>query len=139
MQILFSQSGFCQVEVQNFEKKLIGVWKADKFKIVENLKIDDQRKFNEMSENQKRVFNKTIESRVFHFFMDSTFMATWDFNGQQHSVRGTWKYFEKNILVISLPGEEKTYTVGFSEGNLVITPQVSVGGMLQKLFFTKSN
>lgn len=117
---------------------IVGVWKTDRVKMVQNLMKNDKRKFEEMPEIQKNNFQKNLESRVYHFYQDNTFMATWVLKDRQFNVIGKWKLIDSKTLAIILPEEEKKYTVDVDDESLVITPLELAGGMFQKLIFNRS-
>ena len=131
--------GFSQSNSESSNINVEGVWRMDMTKTIKNLNSDDKIKVGEMSESVKADFENSVQSRVYHFNTNKSFLATWDFKGKAHSVSGKWEILGDDSLLIILPNEEKKYFIKIEDESLELIPHTPSEGMFHKLFFTKSN
>lgn len=131
--------GFSQTQSESIYQKVEGVWRMDKTKTIMNVKANDKIKIDEMSESVKADFDNSVQSRVYRFNRDKSFLATWDFKGKAQSVSGKWEILGDGSLRIIFPNEEKKYYVIIDDESLELTPHIPTEGLFHKLFFTRSN
>lgn len=139
LKILILISGHADVKAQDREVQLIGKWKMDGTKTAQDFKTEDRMKLNETSEGHNEIIKKSLDNRIYYFNKDLSFKAEWESNGKNNTVSGSWNYNEEGFLEIFVHNTGKKYAVKLDDQELVLTPQFQGKGMLQRLFFTKSN
>ncbi|KEO71620.1 hypothetical protein [Anditalea andensis] len=115
-----------------------GKWELNAEALQEEIGAVDMKRLAYLPEAKKLEMMKELSSRTFTFFKDGKFLAEWIFAGQNRQMRGKWREADGR-LYIENETDTTTYLIEVSkEMNLVLVPDNSTG-LLQKLFFIKSN
>jgi hypothetical protein len=137
--LLLACPGFAQVNTVVSPDGIVGQWKLEPEIVLSDMEPSKKALYDTLSFPQRERFHQSLHSRVFEFGEGGSFSATWESHGKQLSVKGDWELKGQGNLSITLPSGIYGYSIHEVSGDrLVLRPKKRSGGLINGLFFTKT-
>ena len=136
--VLFFSLGISKAQTQS--EQLVGAWKISidvKDRPFES-KYSSEEKENELLVKQFKRFQKSIESRVYHFSPDGIFSIDWQYDENQFHEEGKWYMEEGDRLQLYSKEVHLTYKVQYLENkSLLMIPIGQDKGEIKRFVLIK--